>query len=151
MVRCWHTEGWDGHRSPQLLWTGLIENHGAYSGKGFFWPESRALRRLRAVCCAAPRTGWQRGPTDQLPGACNQRLPKGPPIGVRARERVILEQAEQSRDDIGPEGGKSAQLRCLLFLLFFSFTVFYFKFQIQTEVKFQISDTCSVKTSIRIH
>jgi hypothetical protein len=34
---------------------------------------------------------------------------------------------------------------------FFYFSIFHFKSQIQTEFKFQISNTCSVKTSIQIH
>jgi hypothetical protein len=49
----------------------------------------------------------------------------------------------------GPETNISAQVTFSLFI-FFLFSVFHFKFQIQTEFKFQISNTRSVKTSTRI-
>ena len=52
---------------------------------------------------------------------------------------------------VGPETIISAQVTFPCFLFYIFFNVFHFKFQIQLEFKFQISDTRSVKTSIRLY
>jgi hypothetical protein len=75
---------------------------------------------------------------------------------VCARERNLARGPAQTTPGRADPRGEWAEAKGIWpswgFLLFFclSFTVFYFKFQIQTEFKFQISNTCSVKTSIRI-
>jgi hypothetical protein len=52
---------------------------------------------------------------------------------------------------VGPETIISAQVTFPCFLFYIFFYVFHFKFQIQLEFKFQILNTRSVKTSIRLY
>jgi hypothetical protein len=97
--------------------------------------------RAPCVICTRDESAWARlsgrrgGPTSQRNTAWTQTVGVGLSRGARTSAPKPTVGLCGSRDDIGPEGGKLAQLRLFLFLFYF-FQNFKILFQIQTCFNF---------------
>jgi hypothetical protein len=160
----------------RLVATNSVEND---IGEGDFQVEdpvaggarrcNRFPKKRRRIWCVEIDPGARICPRSRGHAARSAVCLKGTKLTIRAHWQVTPWKRKRKGGASGPAGCFSAQQaqwrrgkgkmgqkqifqpKWRFHNLFSFFSVFHFKFQIQTEFKFQISNTRSVKTSTRIH